>query len=86
MSSKHLQKGDEKPAFDSTTRFRIYSMKFSPFAQVRTMYTHNSPKVQGFWSSHFKGLKSCRDQMLQRQILDDGPTWSMSPGRLNPLI
>ncbi|XP_028411102.1 glutathione S-transferase omega-1-like [Dendronephthya gigantea] len=33
MSSKHLQTGDSKPAFDSSKRFRIYSMRFCPFAQ-----------------------------------------------------
>ena len=34
MSSKHLQCGDKKPAFDNKKNFRIYSMKFCPFAQV----------------------------------------------------
>ena len=40
MSSKHLQAGDPKPAFDDTKKFRIYSMKFCPFAQVGISYSH----------------------------------------------
>ena len=34
MSTKHLQTGDARLAFDNTKKFRIYSMKFCPFAQV----------------------------------------------------
>ena len=34
MSSKHLQTGDARPVFDNAKKFRIYSMKFCPFAQV----------------------------------------------------
>ena len=41
MSSKHLQTGDPKPAFDKTKKFRIYSMKFCPFAQVRNLLKIN---------------------------------------------
>ena len=42
MSSKHLQTGDARPAFDNTKKFRIYSMKFCPFAQVCTKYMDNN--------------------------------------------
>ena len=40
MPTKHLQAGDPKPAFDDTKKFRIYSMRFCPFAQVGISYSH----------------------------------------------
>ncbi|CAB4023474.1 glutathione S-transferase O1, partial [Paramuricea clavata] len=74
MSSKHLQTGDPKPAFDKTKKFRIYSMKFCPFAQrARLVATA-------------KGLKDY--DIVNIKLRDDLPEWytAINPARAVPAI
>ena len=74
MSDKHLQTGDPKPAFDSTKKFRIYSMKFCPFAQRARLV------------AAAKGLKDF--DIVNIKLRDDLPEWypAINPARAVPAI
>ena len=74
MSSKHLQTGDARPVFDNAKKFRIYSMKFCPFAQRPRLVVSA------------KGLKDF--DIVNIKLRDDLPEWypSINPFRKVPAI
>ncbi|XP_028413579.1 glutathione S-transferase omega-1-like [Dendronephthya gigantea] len=74
MSSKHLQTGDPKPEFDKTKKFRIYSMRYCPFAQRARIV------------AAAKGLENY--DIVNIKLRDDLPEWylAINPARSVPSV